>query len=112
MKNIFVAVLIFVFVMCFFFIPHTGANPVTKTDILFCLDSGILSLDESYIVLTAQTPLVINLNTTYENDLLCETRYASTRPTKKYANTHKALALTQGITVYKATSPRSFHVGK
>lgn len=116
MKNIFAALLIFIFVMCFFFIPHGGASQASKIEILLYLDPGILNLEigpDRSIVLTAQMPLTssINLNTTnYKNDLLFDRTYANTRPIMTRRTNAPALA--QGITVYKATSPRSFHVGK
>ena len=116
MKNIFVALLIFIFVMCFFFIPHGDASQANKIEILLCLDSSTLSSQNDGIVLTAQMPLIlsINLNPTYDKDLLCEATYASpNRLTLTKSNTNKPSGLALGITGYKTTKPwKSFHAGK
>jgi len=110
MKNLFVGLLIFIFVMCFFFIPHAGASQAPKAEFSImgiCQDDSRLRIGiEQSIMPMAQTPLN---KIYYKNNLFCE-RYVSTRPITKRAINVPALALK--ITVYKAMSPRSFHAGK
>ena len=116
MKNIFVAVLIFIFVMCFFFIPHGEATQVTKAEYLLfpmeiCHEGNLSPRICVCIVLTAQMPLElsITLNATYDRNSLL---YGAGQPTLIHVNANMASTLATRVTVYKAASPRSFHVGK
>jgi len=111
MKNLFVALLIFISVMCFLFIPHGEAVQVSKVGfpiMEICQDNLIPQSNDLCIVPMDQMSL-IKLNF-YKNDLLCEMTCASIQADIiRFTNVP---ALAYGITVYKATSPRSFHVGK
>lgn len=109
MRNLFLALLIFIFVMCLFFIPHGEAiQPEAGFPMGICQGMSPQIGDDSCIVPMAQMPLV---NSTLEKNL-CETTYVSIRPTMKHIIMYEALDLTNGITVYKVTGPRSFHAGK
>ena len=113
MKNIFVALLIFIFVMCFFFIPHGGASQPPKAEFSImgiCQDDSSLRIGAELCLAPMAQMSPINLNTTHDNYLLCEATYASTQTALKY---DKAEALVDGITGHKAIKPwRSFHAGK
>ena len=95
MRKLFFSLLVFIFVVCFFFIPHGAAIQPTKAEFSvmgICQDNSQMSL--------------INLNQDY---LLCETTYASGQSTLSDV---KVSAPAMRTTVYKTTSPRSFHAGK
>ena len=97
MRKLFFSLLVFIFVVCFFFIPHGAAIQPAKAEFSvmgICQDNSQMSL------------INLNLNQDY---LLCETTYASGQSTLSDV---KVSAPATRATVYKATSPRSFHAGK
>ena len=114
MKNLFVSLLIFIFVTCFFFIPHSAAIQPAKAEFSImgiCQDDSCLRIGVEQPIISMAQLLLIN---TFEKNLLCEATYANpNRPALMYANTNKPSGLAYGITGYKTTKPwRSFHAGK
>jgi len=112
MRKLFFSLLIFIFVACFFFIPHSAAIQPAKAGFSImgiCQDDSRLRIDIKLCIIPMAQLLLINSNL-YEKNLFCEVTYANTRPITLRSTNVPALA--QGITVYKATSPRSFHAGK
>ena len=112
MKNIFVALLIFIFVMCFFFIPHGGASQPLKAEfsiIGICQDDSRLRIGiEQSTIPMAQMPL-INLNL-YEKNLLYEPTHGGGGSN---LSNIKVSALAYEVTGYKTIKPwMSFHAGK
>ncbi|MCK5605439.1 hypothetical protein KAR91_26340 [Candidatus Pacearchaeota archaeon] len=101
MRKLLFVLLIFIFVVCFFFIPHGVA--LASQD-----DSRLGVGAEPCIVPMAQMPLIDS--NPYDNDLLCEATYATGQTALK---NDKVGALAYGITSYKAMKPwGSFHAGK
>ena len=98
MRKLFFSLLVFIFVVCFFFIPHGAAIQPAKAEFSImgiCQDNSQMSL--------------INLNLN-QNYLLCETTQCNGQSTLSDV---KVSALPYGITGYKAIKPwRSFHAGK